>query len=167
MSAYAVLHKFQKPKKQIKTLTLQRQNARENWGFSLTGGWDQGQWIGKEMPLTVKTWKHFFSILFLEVSQVHPNSPAFHAGLEKGDFLVTFEDDLVLFMSWQDVEAKMKALQSQHLHLKIERGDVKPMVNPDEEEFLRRQTQTNRKKLNEDVVTIVLDKDRGIYRKYQ
>lgn len=110
----------------------------------------------------------FFSILFLEVSQVHPNSPAFHAGLEKGDFLVTFEDDLVLFMSWQDVEAKMKALQSQHLHLKIERGDVKPMVNPEEEEFLRRQTQTNRKKLNEDgVVTIVLDKDRGIYRKYQ
>ena len=41
------------------------------------------------------------------------------------------------------------------------------MVNPEEEEFLRRQTQTNRKKLNEDVVTIVLDKDRGIYRKYQ
>ena len=54
MSAYAVLHKFQKPKKQIKTLTLQRQNARENWGFSLTGGWDQGQWIGKEMPLRSK-----------------------------------------------------------------------------------------------------------------
>ena len=102
------------------------------------------------------------------MSQVDPNSPAFHAGLEKGDFLVTFEDDLVLFMSWQDVEAKMKALQSQHLHLKIERGDVKPMVNPEEEEFLPRQTQTNRKKLNEDgVVTIVLDKDRGIYRKYQ
>ena len=101
------------------------------------------------------------------MSQVRPNSPAFHAGLEKGDFLVTFEDDLVLFLSWQDIEAKMKALQSQHLHLKIERGDVKPMVNP--EEFLR---QTNSKKLpknsnedDEEVVTIVLDKDRGIYRK--
>lgn len=102
------------------------------------------------------------------MSQVRPNSPAFHAGLEKGDFLVTFEDDLVLFLSWQDIEAKMKALQSQHLHLKIERGDVKPMVNPEEEEFLR---QTNSKKLpknsneEEEVVTIVLDKDRGIYRK--
>ena len=99
------------------------------------------------------------------MSHVRPNSPAFHAGLEKGDFLVTFEDDLVLFLSWQDIEAKMKALQSQHLHLKIERGDVKPMVNP--EEFLR---QTNSKKLpknsnEEEVVTIVLDKDRGIYRK--
>ena len=44
------------------------------------------------------------------MSQVRPNSPAFHAGLEKGDFLVTFEDDLVLFLSWQDIEAKMKAL---------------------------------------------------------
>ena len=48
MSAFPVQHnKFQKPKKQIKILTLQRKNAKENWGFSLTGGWDQGQWIGK------------------------------------------------------------------------------------------------------------------------
>ena len=49
MSATLQQHnKFQK-QRQIKTLTLQRKNERESWGFELTGGWEQGQWIGKTL----------------------------------------------------------------------------------------------------------------------
>ena len=52
MSAFVQHNKFQKQaKKQLKSLTLQRQNDRENWGFSVVGGWDQGQWIGKIFKL--------------------------------------------------------------------------------------------------------------------
>ena len=94
------------------------------------------------------------------MSQVAPDSPAFHAGLEKGDFLVSFQDDLVLFMSRQDIEDKMKSLQGLHLHLKIERGHVEPMVNPVEKGPSQKISRNP-----EDVVTIVLDKERGIYRK--
>ena len=39
----------------LKKVNLKRKFEFEDWGFTLTGGWDQGQWIGKEMPLTVKT----------------------------------------------------------------------------------------------------------------
>ena len=30
----------------IKTLTLNRKDGKEDWGFTMTGGWEQGQWIG-------------------------------------------------------------------------------------------------------------------------
>ena len=89
------------------------------------------------------------------------NSPANYAGLQKGDFLVSFEEDLVLFMSCQDIEAKLKTIKSLNLHLKIERGYVEPMVNPVDLEPKLKPTKILQP---EEVVTIVLDKDRGIYK---
>ena len=56
------------------------------------------------------------------------NSAAYQAGLLKGDFLVSFEEELVLFMSCQDIESKLKSIKGLNLHLKIERGYVEPMV---------------------------------------
>ena len=35
----------------IKTLILNRKNGKEDWGFTMTGGWEQGQWIGKIIVL--------------------------------------------------------------------------------------------------------------------
>ena len=31
----------------LKKVNLKRKFEFEDWGFTLTGGWDQGQWIGK------------------------------------------------------------------------------------------------------------------------
>ena len=35
----------------IKTLILNRKNGKEDWGFTMTGGWEQGQWIGKNLKM--------------------------------------------------------------------------------------------------------------------
>ena len=35
----------------IKTLTLNRKDGKEDWGFTMTGGWEQGQWIGKNLKM--------------------------------------------------------------------------------------------------------------------
>ena len=36
----------------ILTLTLNREHPSEDWGFTITGGWEQGQWIGKFFVFT-------------------------------------------------------------------------------------------------------------------
>ena len=36
----------------LKKLILKREYQYQDWGFTLTGGWDKGQWIG-----TVKIFK--------------------------------------------------------------------------------------------------------------
>lgn len=97
-------------------------------------------------------------IFITEVASVTANGPAFLAGLQIGDFLVKFEDELVLFMSHQDIEDKLKHdyCKGLTLNLEVERGQVEPMqVNNDGlDKPVHRE---------EDVFTIVLDKNKGIY----
>ena len=95
------------------------------------------------------------------MTKVLPNSVAHQAGLQKGDFLVSFEEELVLFMSCQDIEAKLKTMKGLKLHLKIERGHVEPMVHPAE---VSPKMKPNKIIPSDEVVTIVLDKNRGIYK---
>ena len=39
--------KFAMAEKVIKNLILKRKHQKQDWGFTITGGWQQGQWIGK------------------------------------------------------------------------------------------------------------------------
>ena len=41
----------------IKTLILNRKNGKEDWGFTMTGGWEQGQWIGKNLKMPIQVVK--------------------------------------------------------------------------------------------------------------
>lgn len=93
-----------------------------------------------------------------EVAKVTASSPASNAGLQPGDFLVKYDDELVLFMSAQDIETKLKQNSpGLSLNLEIERGQVEPMVAVDHD--FQEPTKANQ----EDVFTIVLDKNKGIY----
>ena len=38
---------WNKQNRVLKKVNLKRKFEFEDWGFTLTGGWDQGQWIGK------------------------------------------------------------------------------------------------------------------------
>ena len=49
----------------ILTLTLNRKHPNEDWGFTITGGWEQGQWIGK------------FFVLLQDVQYVEEGTPKF------------------------------------------------------------------------------------------
>ena len=31
----------------LEKILISRKHPNQNWGFELSGGWDQGQWIGK------------------------------------------------------------------------------------------------------------------------
>ena len=40
---------WNKQNRVLKKVNLKRKFEFEDWGFTLTGGWDQGQWIGKQI----------------------------------------------------------------------------------------------------------------------
>jgi C-terminal processing protease CtpA/Prc len=87
-------------------------------------------------------------------------SPAFKADLRPGDFLVQVQDELVLFLSHQQIEAEFRQMEALELVLQIERGQLEPMTNNSSDNQM---TVLKKIQKNEDKITIVLDKDRGIY----
>lgn len=70
--------------------------------------------------------------------------------------MVKFNDELVLFMSHHDIERKLDQLKSLDLELEIERGQVEPMRVEQYEQPIQRKNE-------DEIFTIVLDKQRGIY----
>ena len=84
--------------------------------------------------------------------------------MRPGDFLVKIQDDLVIFLSQQDISQKLKSFSDLELELEIERGTVQPMTFKDASNIdivpvkLEKESKNEEKKF-----TIILDKDRGIY----
>ena len=97
---------------------------------------------------------------FSEVISVTEGSPAWVSGLRPGDFLVKYQDDLAIFQSHQDIETNLKQINDLSLQLEIERGQLEPMV-PNEAFEKKSQSKKN---VDEGKFTIVLDKERGIYK---
>ena len=48
--------------------------------------------------------------MFSEITSITEKSPADLSGLRPGDFLVKIQDDLVIFLSQQDISQKLKLL---------------------------------------------------------
>ena len=51
--------------------------------------------------------------------------------MRPGDFLVKIQDDLIIFLSQQDISKKLKSFRDLELELEIERGAVEPMTFKD------------------------------------
>ena len=98
-------------------------------------------------------------ILISEVTSVAKDSPASQAGLRQGDFLVKCADELVIFMSHQEIESKLKQMSELQLDIEIERGQLEPMRGPEIDHVTMKKNQES----SEDKFTIVLDRERGIY----
>jgi len=135
-------------KNKILTFTLERQSKDQEWGLSLVGGWMEGQWI--------------------QVSQLKAGSPAMRAGLRVGDSVVEAGGQLVLFMEQEQVEMLLQEDRLQ-IALTVERGDVAPLSLSENtvdngssvSNIDPRQNAAN----SQDVVTIVINKDKGIWKR--
>ena len=89
-------------------------------------------------------------------------SPAWVSGLRPGDFLVKYQDDLAIFQSHQDIETNLKQIKDLSMQLEIERGQLEPMV-PQASNNVSFEKKS-KKNVDEAKFTIVLDKERGIYK---
>ena len=97
-----------------------------------------------------------------EVTSVTEKSAAHISGLRRGDFLVRCQDEIVFFQSHEDIERNLKEMKDLSIQLEIERGNLEPMVAPSMDlTFEKSQLKHNS---DGEKFTIVLDKDRGIYK---
>ena len=104
--------------------------------------------------------------IFSEITSITEKSPADLSGLRPGDFLVKIQDDLVIFLSQQDISQKLKSFSDLELELEIERGAVEPMTFKDASNIDILPVKLEKESKNEEEekkFTIILDKDRGIY----
>ena len=127
------------------------------------------------------------------MTSVTQNSPAWTSGLQAGDYLVQFQEELVIFLAHTDIEQKLKQSQDLQLgnlnyqmetitnndvffkpsplfsELVIERGQLAPMVanSPSQAEIWQARPFATGPKAEKrcDTFTIVLDKEKGIYHK--
>ena len=95
----------------------------------------------------------------LEITSITEKTPADESGMRPGDFLFKFQDDLVIFLSQDDILNKLKTYNGLELELEIERGTIQPMTYKNTETHMERNIR------EEDKFTIILDKQRGIYQK--
>ena len=54
---------WNKQNRVLKKVNLTRKFEFEDWGFTLTGGWDQGQWIGTSFNLKNKLFLYLLKVL--------------------------------------------------------------------------------------------------------
>eukprot|EP00092_Neocalanus_flemingeri_P059630 GFUD01071337.1.p1 GENE.GFUD01071337.1~~GFUD01071337.1.p1 ORF type:complete len:160 (-),score=62.49 GFUD01071337.1:203-652(-) len=127
----------------IISLVLSRSSICQEWGFSISGGWLEGQWIG--------------------VRQVLRGSPADLAGLEEGDSLVKIEDDLVIFLEPRQVEELLDTTETE-LQVTVERGHIEPLcVCEETPQTASINMGTKGGQLNKEMVTIVINKEKGVW----
>ena len=60
---------LKRQKRQVKTITLHRENNTEDWGLEISGnGWQEGEWIGRKNVLIVCKLGFLYHLTFLEHS---------------------------------------------------------------------------------------------------